>query len=385
MSLWSSRSSRPEQRATLDQVLGALVNGVTGSHAKIDGSQIGNAQQSVAVRSAVDLIASLCSELPVKFFKVGGRQVERPMPAYLEDPSGDGYGLQDWTYQLLYSWLYRGNTFAEELDRDPKGWITQARLFHPDKVHGDLEDGRVRWTVDGGEIPRMRHWRVNPVPGQILGLSPIAANADTIGISLAATRFGKGWFDADAQPIGILRNSLGPVDQDKARTVKDRFMAALAGSRDPVVMGRGWEWQSLSVSPEESQFLGTMGYTEAQCARIFGPGIAEILGYETGAPMTYSNVQDRDIQLLKYSVNRWLRRKDRVLNLFLPPNWKAETARDAMLETNTMQRYQAYASALGNQPWKEVNEVRELENLPPLAEPAPDPATEDTPTEGEPA
>lgn len=373
MSLWS----RPavEKRASLDQVFGALISQST-SHARIDGGAIESAQQSVAIRSAVDLIASICSELPIDFFN--GKRNHKRMPGWLDDPSGDGYGLQDWIYQLVYSWLYRGNGYGETLDRDPRGWLLQVQLFHPEQVTGQIVDGVVQWSVAGRVIPhdRLKHWRVNPVPGQILGLSPISAHATTIGISLAATRFGKGWFDADAQPTGILRNSLGGIDQDKAKTVKDRFMAAMRGTREPIVMGRGWEWQPLSVNPEESQFLGTMGYSEAQCARILGPGIAEILGYETGDTLTYANVQDRDIQLLKYSVNRWLRRLERVLGVFLPPGWWAEFNRDGLLQTNTVQRYAAYASALAGQPWKEINEVREIENLPPIV-------TE--PPEGEPA
>ncbi len=338
-------------------------------YAHIDGSQIGNAQQSVAIRSAVDLIASICSELPIDIYSgQGAARRPVPMPGYLEDPAGDGYGLPDWIYQLVFSWAYRGNVYGEELLRSSKGFLQQVSLFHPDQVSGQVVGGEVKWSVLGQDIParRMMHRRVNPVPGQILGQSPITLHADTIGVTLAASRFGKGWFDSDAQPVGILRNSLAGVDPDQAKTVKQRFMAALRGDREPVVMGRGWEWQTLSVTPEESQFLGTMGYTEAQCARIFGPGIAEILGYETGGEMTYANVQDRDIQLLKYAVGRYIRRVERVLFAFLPRPQYAVINRDALLETNTLARYQAHQLATGGKPWKSVNEVRELENEPPV-------------------
>ena len=335
-------------------------------YAHVDGSRIENAQQSVAIDSAVDLIASICSELPIDFYTGQGpnrRQIK--MPGWLEDPSGDGYGLQDWIYQLVYSWLYRGNAYGNELGR-AQGYLQQVELFHPDRVSGRIVDGEVHWTVSGQSFTgRMMHQRVNPVPGQVLGQSPISKHADTIGVTLAASRFGKEWFDADAQPVGILRNSLAGVDPEQAKTVKQRFMAALRGNREPVVMGRGWEWQTLSVTPEESQFLGTMGYTEAQCARIYGPGIAEILGYDTGGSMTYANVQDRDIQLLKYAVGKWIRRVERVLFLFLPRPQYAVINRDALLETNTLARYQAHQLAAGK-PWKSINEVRELENEPPV-------------------
>jgi len=358
---WRTARSATEARSFVPPW---LLTGTERGYAHVDGSLIENAQQSVAIDAAVDLIASICSELPIDFYTgKGADKREISMPGWLEDPSGDGYGLEDWIYQLVYSWLYRGNAFGNELSRSSKGFLQQVELFHPDRVSGRMVDGEVQWTVNGQDFTgRMMHRRVNPVPGQVLGQSPIGKHADTIGVTLASTRFGKGWFDSDAQPVGILRNNLAGVDPSQAQTIKQRFMAALKGNREPVVMGRGWEWQTLSVTPEESQFLGTMGYSEAQCARIYGPGIAEVLGYETGGSMTYANVQDRDIQLLKYAVGKWLRRVQRVLFAFLPRPQYAIINRDAMLETNTMQRYQAHALALGNKPWKSVNEVRELED-----------------------
>lgn len=336
----------------------------------VDGSRIDTAMQSIAVRSSVDLIASICSELPVNVYSGKGRdRVEVPMPGYLQDPAGDGYGLEDWIYRVIFSQAYRGNMYGEVLDRDRRGgYIRQMELFHPDKVSGWMEDGSVVWNVDGRRYdgPEFAHRRINPVPGQILGVSPISAHATTIGVSIATSRFGKQFFDEGASPNGMLHNTDSSVSPDQAKTVKDRFMASLRGSREPIVTGKSWQWQQLTIPPEEAQFLGTMGFSEAQCARIFGPGLAEILGYETGSPMTYSNVQDRDLQLLKYSVNRWLRRMERLMFEFLPrPRW-VEFNRDAILSTNTMLRYQAFGAALGGKPWRTVNEVRDIENLKPV-------------------
>jgi len=391
VSIWF-RSAPPatrEQRSdslTLSGLGQLLAAGLTGS-ANVDASRIENAQQSVAVAAAVDLIASVVSELPLDIYTgKGSARRQIATPGHLEDPAGDGYGYQDWAYQALYSYLYRGNVYGDILGRSRdsvgQGYITQLLFHHPDRVSGSVVDGKVKWFIDGQDATsRMYHRRVNPVPGQIEGQSPIRRNAVQVGISLAATRFGKGWFDADANPTGILRNTLGSTDADKSKMVKERFMAALRGTREPIVMGRGWEWQTISVTPEESQFLQTMGYSEAQSARIFGPGIAEILGYETGGGMTYANVQDRDIQLLKYAIGRWIRRFERIIYDMLPKPQYAILNRDALLETNTLQRYQAYASALGNAAWKEVNEVRELENLPALEEPEPESAPEDPNTD----
>jgi len=394
VSLWRTSPPAASQRAdplTLDG-LARLITGST-SGANVNGSTIENASQSVAVSAAVDLITGVVSELPMDIFTGQGaaRTEVKTKPAQLQDPAGDGYGLEDWVAKALYSYLYRGNIYGHVLSRSRdsvgQGYVTQMDLWHPDHVDGRVADGRIVWTADGQEVPtgQMYHRRVNPIPGVVKGQSVIERNATQVGISLAATRFGKGWFDSDANPTGILRNTLGSIDQEKSRGIKDRFMAAMRGSREPIVMGRGWEWQTISVTPEESQFLQTMGWSEAQCARLFGPGIAEILGYETGGGMTYANVQDRDITLLKYSIGKWVRRIERVLSDMLPKPQYVIFNRDALLETNTLARYQAHGLTLAGAAWKVPDEVRDLENLKPLPEEEPAPEPEPAPDAEDPA
>ena len=290
------------------------------------------------------------------------------MPWWLEDPDGDGHGLEDWRYRAVMSWLLRGNLFGNVLERAPTGtgFLRQVDLFHPDQVSGTLEDGRVKWFVSGQDAPRdFLHRRVNPVPGVVLGRSPIQVAATNIGVQLASTRFGLQWFQDGAHPNALLTNSEVPLDDAQIRQVKDKFLAALRGKREPLVYGKGWQYQSIQLNPEESQFLQTQGYSAAECCRIFGPGYAEILGYESGGSMTYSNVVDRDLHLLKYSLNKWLRRLERLLSEFLPRPQYVRLNRDALLETSTLQRYQAHASALTNL-WRTVNEVRDDEDLPPV-------------------
>ncbi|MBD3931933.1 phage portal protein [Streptomyces chumphonensis] len=352
---------------SLDQALSLFKT--ARSYAEVDLSRAESSLQAVAVWSACDLIASLVSELPVGVFRGMGEDAKKlGTPWWLEDPDGSGYGLEDWRYQVVMSWLLRGNLFGEELQRAAAGFRQQMRLFHPDEISGWMEQGEVRWAVGGQQVTDLRsfvHRRVNPLPGVVLGLSPVRLHATTIGLHLTGARFGLQWFQDGAHPNAILRNTEVSLDDDKVRTAKDRFLAALRGSREPVVFGKGWEYETIQVAPEESQFLQTQGYSAAECARIFGPGIAEILGYETGGSMTYANIQDRELTLLKFAIGKWIRRVERLLSEFLPRPQYVKLNRDALLETNTLQRYQAHASALSNH-WETINEVRRLEERPPV-------------------
>ena len=325
--------------------------------------------QSVALRSTADLIASLVSELPVTVYR-NGKRVGGNYPGNLDDPGADGQGREDWLYRLMMSWLLRGNAYGNPVEYDTRtGRPMAVDLWNPDDVYVTDIDGGHAWFHKGRRLDsKPEHWRVNPQAGRLLGLSPVQAHAASIGVSLSATKFGQQWFTEGAHPSGILSNEadLNDADGSKTKIVKAKFLAATQGSREPLVLGKGWKWEAIGVNPEESQFLATIGATEAQCARMFGPGFAEIMGYESGGSMTYANVVDRRQDLLVLSMGKWIRRGDRVLTGLLPPSTlRVRLERDALLETTTMQRYQAHALALTNK-WRTVNEVRQIEDLGPV-------------------
>lgn len=373
MSIWRlglSKSKPTEQRAAWQPTFPFSYGSIGTNYQDIDPTQGETSLQSVAFHSGCDLIASIVSELPLGVYSgERGARRQRTVPGYLEDPAGDGHGREDWIYQWLMSWFLRGNSFGNILDQGPTGMIRQVDIFHPDTVSVTQVDGGVTWRVSGEEIPirRMYHKRVNPVPGTLMGLSSVQAHADTLGLSLATTRFGRSWFQDGGNPKGLLVNDLADLSgEGKIQQVKDAFMAALYGAREPVVMGRGWKYQQVQISPEESQFLGTQGWSEAQAARILGPGVAEVLGYDSGGSMTYANVIDRDVALLKYSVGRWVRRIDRLFSGWLPKPQYVILDRDAFLETSAMQRWQVNKAKLATGAYT-INEIRDDESDPPVA------------------
>jgi HK97 family phage portal protein len=201
--------------------------------------------------------------------------------------------------------------------------------------------------------------------GILLGFSPIEAAATTILSSIAASRFGYQWFTEGTHPQSLLVNTESAIDADQARIVLDRWRAMKSGTREPAVMGKGWELRGVGITPEQAQLMQMVGMNEAQACRIFGPAVAETLGYESGGSMTYSNVTDRRSDLLVLTLNRWIRRAERLLSAMLPAPQKVRFNRDALLESTTLARYEAHAKALENQ-WKTVNEVRDDEDMTPV-------------------
>lgn len=371
MTLFSRLKPPGESRDTVAVPFGAHRIPTSTSYADLDLSAAETSLQAVAVGATTDLIASLASELPGAVYSgTGAARTERPTPGYLDDPSGDGQGIADWKYQVIASWLLRGNLYGDVLARSPQGYITQLVPFHPDDVGCwiDERNGVLQWSVRGRAVTdpaTFLHSRVFPIPGRVLGRSVIAQHAATVGVNLTAERFGLQWFRDGAHPSALISNSEIELKPGTIEKAKAAFLAALRGTREPLVMGKGWDYKAIQVSAEESQFLKTQGYAAAECCRMFGPGFAEVLGYETGGTLTYANRVDRGTDLLQYSINKWLTRLERLINRMLPATQYYKIDRDALLQMTTLDRYRAHEIALKNS-WKVIDEVREDEDMGPV-------------------
>lgn len=361
----TARSSFPEMS------LSALTAQVAASYADGAPADLEGQMQIVAIRSSVDLICSLASELPFGVYSgEEGSRTKWSTPGNLLDPAGDGHGAEDWAYQAVESWLMRGNLYGDILNPGPRGRLDQVALYHPDHVTGyiDPDSGDVRWMANGRPVERVDrflHRRVNPVPGTVLGLSPVQRHLAELGMSLSTQRFGNQWFGDGAHPDGILTNTEREIDKPQADTAKARFIAALHGRREPLVLGRGWKFEKIQVAPEESQFLQTRGYSAAECCRIFGPAVADILGYETKQAMTYANRVDRAQDFLTLALDRWLKRLERLRSQFLPANRYVIIERDNLLVMDLLSRYKAYEIGIKSQ-FLVPNEPRQKENYKPL-------------------
>lgn len=340
---------------------------------RVDLSRTESSLQKVAIYASVRLLREVVTMLPIDFYTQSGTAPASPIPTpkWLSDPSGDGYGLTDWIGQAVYSDAMRGNVVARVLARDPQsGQPRQLMLHHPDDVNvfRVTTDAMPQWTICGEAVDRADVWhrRSFAIPGSVWGLSPIGAHALTIGQGLSAAQFGVQWFLDGAHPSSILQNEdQAEIKQDQAASVKRKFMAAIKGTREPVVMGKGWKYTPIQVAANESQFLETQSYTNAECARIFGPGMPEMLGYETGGTQTYANLEQRNLHLLQFTLDPWLVRVEKMLYDLLPRPQYAKFNRDALLRTDLLTRFRAHEIAIRNE-FETVNEVRELEDRKPV-------------------
>lgn len=343
-----------------------------------------------AVWACVRLVCSTIATMPVELVRTNadGSTDHLPLPQLLMRP--DGVQTQaTWIYQMVTSLLLRGNAYGEVLDREPSGYPRAIRLLHPDTVEPACNDrGEVFLQVrDHFGGANRQPARIVPVadtfhvaaytrPGSPIGMSPVDYAAQSIGVGLSAEKFSAQWFGNGAHPSSVLKNQ-AQLTGEQAAEVKRRWRESV-DSGDVAVLGGDWSWQQVQVAPEESQFLEAQEWSVAQIARVFGVPIELIGGSTKGSSVTYATVEGRNAAFLQFGLSLWLRTLEDALSFELPGRQRVRFRTDGLLRADTSARYQAYDTAI-RAGFLTVDEVRDMEDLPPLGDAVdrPDPEPDD--------
>jgi HK97 family phage portal protein len=362
----------PTQRRASN--LGELVDAATGGRrGAASGRAVGwaGALSIPAVWSAVRLRANVISSLPVGVFRNGPDGLPRRVPdsqvnGALTQPSAQ-FDMVSWLHASQVSLDMRGNCWGRIVDRHPTTYLpTQVELVHPDDVGVRvLRDGTVETRFGGRVVEAFDVWHEtqNEVPGDVVGQSPIAAAARSLGINLAAENYGASFYDEALTPSALL-SSDAPIDEDGARIVKRRVLATQSG-REPLVLGGNWRYQQLSVNPAEAMFLEVMRYGDTDVARLFDvPG--ELIDANTsGSSVTYANREQRVQDLLAFRLGPAIARRERALSRLTVRGQYVKLNIAGLLRGDLMTRYKSYELGLKNG-FLTLDEVRALEDRPPM-------------------
>lgn len=321
------------------------------------------------VYAATSLIADLIASFPLHGYrKIGSERTELdPQPALCTDPTVFGTSV-DWVHRCVISLACRGNAFGLITETDDREYPRKIEWLHPDDVTimDDRTEGRPDWRYQGRPLDasRLVHIPYYTVPGRVLGLSPIKAYALAVDVGLFASAFGRDYFRNGSVPAGILKTDQRIDDPEKADVIKARFKRDSA-RREPVVLGSGLEYQTISVPPEESQFLSTIRATATQIAVIYHLDPTLLGGERSGTSLTYANVEQRSLDILKIALMPYIRRIEAALFKQLPGQQFIKFNMDAFIRPDTKTRYDAHAVAIQSG-WMSKDEVRELEDLSPM-------------------
>lgn len=319
--------------------------------------------------ACLGLMCDVVTMLPVRTYRDAAG-----VPAVVNSPqlvSGPSLRVDApmWRAQAVVSWFTHGNAYGLVLSRDRFGFPAVVEWLDPNTV-GVEENSQLAKPVFrvGGTVVADTDFLHVPGrwvrPGSALGVAPLERFRETFGLALAARDFGANWFGGGGIPNAILRTDQ-PVSQDQAATIKDRFMSAMKGKREPVVMGLGVEYQQVQVAPGESQFAETMSASSLSVARACGMPPEMVGAAVSGSSVTYANREQRVLDFLTFSADPWLVRLENLLTNNIASPLYAQFVRGALLRSDLLTRYRAHDMAIRGG-FATVNERRDLEDWGPL-------------------
>lgn len=333
----------------------------------------GEAMRLSAVFACLRLLSEAISTLPIDTFRrqAGVRLPYRPRPAYL-DFAPPGLSRIDYLSMVMLSLLTDGNAYVG-VDRAPDGAIRNLVVFDPCYVAVELDAGKLIYQVQGQPLVpwlELVHIKGMTMPGAIVGLSPIAYARETIGLGLAAQRFGSAFFSNGALPSAVIE-APSKMSQEAA----DRFRETWNGRHGGVgqaqrvgVLTEGAKLTKVSVQPEDAQFLQTRQFQVPDIARIFGVP-PHLIADASNSTSWGSGLAEQNLAFGQFSLRPWIERiedaHNRLLTLDGLPDVFLKLNLDAMLRASLKDRYDSYAAGITNR-FLTINEARRLEDLAPV-------------------
>lgn len=332
------------------------------------------------LQACVSTIAESVAQLPLEVYERqedGGRKPATSHPAYdlLK------YAPNDWQTPFEsreYSQTalgLRGNAYSF-IERDGRGRPTALIPLNP----GDVQVYKGQnlmpyYSIEGG----------TPVPARFIhhvrwvsldkytGLSPIALHANSIGYAMALEEYGGKSFLHGTALSGVLerpRESSAITDQKAIDDLTAKWQAKFGGSSNAgkvALLQEGMTFKALTMNNVDAELIGALKLSSADIARIYKMP-PPMLGFMEAA--TYNNVENLQIQYVIYTLMPWLKRHEQAMqrDLLLPSErsrYYIEFNIGGLLRGNQQARFAAYAVAR-QWGWLSVNDIRRLENLPPV-------------------
>lgn len=272
---WLLRGVHPRDPALADWLGGAMT--AAGVSVTAD-----SAMRIAAVYSCIRVLSETLAGLPLIVYrrKKGG---------------GKERATDHWLYPLLHiapnGWMtsfawremgmahlgLRGVAYSRIVG-DPRG-RRQLIPMHPDRVRTVLLDsGRLAYEYqqqNGGFITLLQD-EVLRIPFMTLDgvrpVTPIQAQRETLGASMASQDYGARFWANDARPTGGWVEMEGDFKDDaSSKSFREKWQKAMTGENrhKTVFLPKGMKYNPLSLTMEDAQFLETRKFQRSEVAGIY--------------------------------------------------------------------------------------------------------------------
>lgn len=333
-----------------------------------------------AVWGCTNLIAGTIATLPLLVYRQvnGQRTVATTHPLYRllhDSPNYDQTAVDFWEAMQVSLELW-GNAYARIIRTN--GQVIALRPVTPALMMvRRLQSGGIEysWTEDGksfqltdADVLHIRGFGGNPLGG----LSTLQFGRNAFSLARAIDRSAGNTFANGLRPSGVLtfENFLKPEQREVAETtLVDKFGGAMNSGR-PMVLEGGTKWQQITINPEDAQMLESRGFSVEEICRFFGVP-PHMVGHTEKSTSWGTGLEQQVLGFQKFTLRRRLKRIEQaVMKQLLTDTDRSqgvtvEFSLEGLLRGDSAARSSFYQSGLSNG-WMTINEVRKLENMPPV-------------------
>lgn len=333
----------------------------------------------------INLRAGAIGMMPCEVFGFDSNNVRQPKPTsrawqLLHELPNDITGMTSDEYWGLVdahvmTW---GNAFTwKEFGADNQVvrlWPLEPHRVQTGVIPTEDKAGNKTWQrvffVDGraGFTSRdIIHFRGLSDDGTV-GYSPIQLHRNTLGADLSRQRFKGRFWQNNATPSTVLIHP-NKINDDGIKRLKAAWKELHQGSDragEVAILQEKMDIKQLTMPLADAQFVQQEQLSATEQALMLAVPPSRV-GGSTGGGLNYTSVQAEGIDFVKFGLGPSIHRYAKVVTWdqdIMPKSWAAKFKTKALLETTTVERYQAWELAH----WMKVDEVRAEEGLEPLGD-----------------
>lgn len=354
------------------------------------------AENLSTVLACVGAISSAMASLPAYIYRQQerGREIDatHPLAQLIASGPNEHQTWSDWIEWVMASVLLRGNALCRIIT-DERGAVVALKPIPWEWVSVQLlPSGRLVYDVvelthlyGGTGKPRrllqdeVFHLRDRSDDG-LLGRSRLQRAAAVVQAGLSIQEFANALYRNGVNPSGALQVDTKLTTEQKQQlgaAFKDSFAGASRAAK-ALVLDQGMKWQTISISPEDAEFLASRRFTVEELARLFNvpPPMAGDLTHGT-----FANTETLVRLFATNTLTPWVRKLEAeftrsVFSAATRATHRLEMDLSGLLRGDPAQRWQAWKIAV-EAGILSPDEVREEEGWNPGAPAKPQPPADE--------
>lgn len=339
-SIWQRLTGRTETRAAQPTIPSRSATFVSAD----------TALTLTAVYRAVDIIATSISGLRLETFRyASGLEQKIPNPLLVNNPSLEDT-RRDFMFMTAVSLLLDGNAFWLKTP-DTRGGTNNLTILPANAVGVRLDGvngltGRKVFDYMGETYgtDRIQHLKAFSRAGVLRGISPIQSCSKDIASIIDLRDFAANWFSSGGVPTGVLKTNL-QLSKDDAEAMTAVWHNKQQ-NRQIAVLGSGFEYQAVALSPRDALFTDVQAQAVQQVARMFGIPARMLLTGVDGSSDTYSNMVDEIQVFYRTSLMSYLNTIEDALSACLPRGTATRFVFEDLFRADPAGRIEMYANAI---------------------------------------